>query len=303
VTSERGATDWISRATLSGVCCSLPVERNLLGEHLARLGPLQLEGADTREHVVLCELWTVREGRATPAGVDMAEALMGWAGAAARLSGMFWGAGLGWLSALAAGSTSELVHATRQGARTGLEGMNALLGSSTSEATKAISLPPYHELMLAVPDVRLAGDPVRYMAVLAMVTDSRVALAIDSSFGYGFAKQLGAFEVADPEAWTVSLDPSSRVRAHFAPAPTSAADAECVNRWWGQPLLGGFHAGSCISAWLERRIDVVAAQCSSLTATVAGLEHFVPGISRSAMGTALAFEGIASRISTPRRAG
>jgi hypothetical protein len=304
VISERtGALDWASRATLSGVCCSLPVDRALLAGQLARCGPLHLDGPATREHVLVCELWTVREGRATPAGVDLGKAAAGWANTAAGLSAMVWGAGLGWLTAMASGRTSELAGTARVGARTGFEGMAALLAQPSGDATRAVSLGPYRELLLAVPDVRIADNPIRYMAVLAMLTDSRIALAIDSGFGYGYAKQVGIFEVAEPQRWTVSFGGSARVRARFSPAPRRMLDVDRVNHWWSQPLLAGLHAGRYTSSWLERRIDANGARWSSLTGSLMGLEDLVPQFPGADSQTALAFEGIDSRISYPRRAG
>ena len=144
----------------------MPVDRALLAAHLGRFGPLRIGAAPAAEHDLICELWTVCDGRATPGGHDLGAASVNWAGAAAGLSGLWWGASLGWLAGVA--SKGDIGHAVQSGARTGFEGTRALVTQQLREVSRAVSLGPYHELMLAVPDVCVGDDGTCHMAVLAM---------------------------------------------------------------------------------------------------------------------------------------
>ena len=305
--TEAAAIEWVSRATLSGVCCALPVARAPLAEHLGRLGPLHIAAPAAAEHVLICELWTVRDGRATLGGLDLGEVAVSWAGAAAGLCGLWWGASLGWLAG--ASSRGDLGHAVRAGARTGFEDASTRVTQQLRDFTRAVSLGPYHELMLAIPDVCIGDDETRCMAVLTMVTDSEIALAIDGSFGYGYAKQLAKFELDGPARWNVTLGEKNCVDARFSSEPPRTGDVDRVNQWWSQPLLGGLHDGRWAIARLERVVDVQGAAWSSLRGSVqisAALSGFggkgLHAVGDDHAGIALAFLDVPSRISFPERA-
>jgi len=281
----------------------MPVDRAALAEHLGRFGPLRIGAAPAAEHDLICELWTVCNGRATPGGLDLGETAVSWAGAAAGLSGLWWGAGLGWLAGVA--SKGDIGHAVQAGARTGFEGTTALVTQQLRDVNRAVSLGPYHELMLAVPDVCVGDDDTPHMAVLAMATDSQLALAIDTSFGYGYAKRRAAFEVNEPGSWSVSVLGDTWVQARLSVGPHRAEHLDCVNRWWSQPLLGGLDAGRWVSSRLERPVEAPSAAWVSLTGNVqlssAALPHTGAGSHRVGdAGVAFAFRELPSRISYPR---
>jgi len=304
--NQARATEWASRATLSGVCCVLPVDHAQIAQYLGRLGPLRIDGPISGEHVLLCELWTVSDGRATPGGLDLGEAVIGWAGAAAGLCGLWWGAGLGGLAGAA--SKGDIGRAARAGARTGFEEATAATTHQLRRVARAVSLGPYHELMLAVPDVYVGDEDTPHLAVLAMVTDSQTALAIDGGFGYGYAKQLARFEVSGPGQWSVAVAGNRWIDSQLSHETHRSSDVERLNHWWSQPLLGGVHDGRWASARLERFVDVQSPTWSSLGGSVqvsatppelGGDISYAVGAHH--VGSALAFRDIASRISFPRR--
>lgn len=296
---------WASRATLGGISWELPVGRAQLLEQLKRLGPLSIDAPPADTHPLLSELWTVCEGRATPVGLDLGKAALGLAHTAAGVSGALFGASLAWWSGLASGSrrATHAAGAIGEGARRGYQGLSELVSRPLAEVSRAVSLGPYHELLLGVPDVCVGNDSTRHLLVLTMVTDSRLALTIDTSFGYGYAKRLGAFEVADAGSWSVSEAGSPLLRTELAPKPLRADLVQRVNDWWAQPLLGRLQSGGWTSCRFERRLEFDGPACCSLTGSVSYHgERFplalLPG--KSPVSSAIGFARLATRISYPR---
>lgn len=298
-------TEFVSRASLSGVCAAVPVERAALSKFLLEFGPLRINTAPSSRHWLICELWTVRDGRALVAGLDGGEAAARLAGLSAGLAAYMWGTGLGGVAAMF--GARNMATALQQGAERGYTQAAELAERQTRSVARWASLGPYHELMLTVPDVCLGSGSLAHAAVLTMVTDDSIALWIDRAFGYGYGKRRGTLSVTEPAEWSVSVQESDSVRTHLLPSGATA-DVEKVNAWWRQPLLGGLRDGSWSSSHLERRLDRRQTVCSALSGTVELLGAEFPKSLRGPHsvgapddGLAIAFHQVDSRISYPRR--
>lgn len=267
--------DIVSGATLDGFYLEIPFERDALQRKLEELGPFRLVGGPP---CVACEVWRISKGRFIPAGFDRRSWSARWADTLDTLNGRWLGErGMFW----------------RQ------------LSRSVDEA---FSVEPYHELVIAVPDVRFADEPTLYTLVLGMVTDSRLAMSLDWWGGYGYRKQLGAFEFDMPGEFRVTTDSESLLSGKVRRSPTRAGDLAWLDARWRQPLLGCVRPGSFSVSRLNRSIRANGCHAGSGVVELhdpsgVGLLSGLPAI--RAHGTRACrvalFSDIATRISAPRR--
>jgi hypothetical protein len=233
-----------------------------------------------------------------PGGFDQHDAAARWGSLAGGLTGAMWGAALGFLSA--SRTRAAPFESASDGARRGYARGSGVAARYAREVSHRLSLGPYHELVIGVPDVCVGGGDARYTAVLAMITDDALAEQVDRLFGYGYDKQRGRFSFAAADAFDVAVEGrpvlAGRLRKDDA-AP--GGDPGRVNGRWAQPLLGGLRDGTFRVSRLERRID------GATWWKVGGSVEVHPGaIALPVEGTvsaagAVAFTGVSTRISRP----
>jgi hypothetical protein len=299
------AFDIVSGATLSGAVFELFVERERLERYVRQLGPLAIEegGAESREQAsISCEIWTVTNGRSLLGGIDAAQISERWASFAGGLVGAIWGIQLGWLRARGSSHRRDLRASASETARLGAGYASGLV----EKATRSISLGPYRELLIGVPNVVLTGSAQRHTLVIGMVTDDRLALWFDRWGGYGYRKRLGEFELTHSESFRVSSDGALLLSGRVEPAGFASGTLDWVEERWAQPLLGALD-GSFRRSRLERRLDAERARALAgtldlgieLAAPLAGPHRFDAS---GRTGRAVAFSDVTTRISRSERA-
>jgi hypothetical protein len=167
-----------------------------------------------------------------------------WSGAAA---GWFGGAGLG----AAAGGVAGAGYGRMMGARS---------GRSVSAATSQ-ELGCYREAIVAVPNVVGRKNGARYLFVLAMHTDGRIAVWGDEVLRYGYHKRLGdltgrrfeSYEVRDKGGETLLHAETTPPAARSWRRPREAAGIMGALGWMSQPLLGHLGEDRFAVSVLERR--------------------------------------------------
>jgi hypothetical protein len=262
-----GERELVSSATLDGLCCELFVERDPLLALIQRHGALDVQPASDgapRLLPVVCELWHVTDGRSLLGGFDPQRVFEQCAGVA--------GAFLG--------PRAEVVRI-----------LNRLF-----------SLGPYHECLVAVPNVLLEPRGQRHALVLAMITDNPIALSIDRSFGYGYRKRLGRFDFQDRRRFAVSVERELVVLGELAEDEAALAEPEraWLDDYWAQPLLGRLGPHDFRRSWLERRLSAAEARASRIGSSVALSPELGLGGER-VQGRAVSFSRVPTRISLPRR--
>jgi len=217
-------------ARLELCVCVLHVAREPIARALSQLGPLSLLASDERDAIPICiELWDVREGRVSFAGVEQDRLYE----AASMLAGSACGALLGPLGSVSLGLAGRSYGAALSHAAT------RMLGS-------------YRELLIGVPEVRLAGAGPCYF-VAGMRTDSPFAIAVDRVLGYGFDKRPATFEGTLAGGLAVRAGgPEGELlhaRTDTTPIETESASAGFarVSAWLERPLLAGVRGRLALS--------------------------------------------------------
>ncbi len=261
-----GERELVSSATLDGLCCELLIERQRLLALIRSHGALDIQPAsdgDPQLLPVVCELWHVTDGRSLFGGLDPERVFEQWAGVA----GAFFGPGA--------------------------ESIRAL--------NRLFSLGPYHECLVAVPNVLLEHRGQRHALVLAMITDNPIALAIDRSFRYGYRKRLGRFDFEDRRRFEVSVERELVVLGEIAEEEAlGEPDRAWFDEYWAQPLLGWLGPRDFRRSWLERRLSASEARASQVASSVALSPELGLGGER-VHGRAVSFSRVPARISLPRR--
>ena len=263
----------VSRATLDGLCCEVLVDRARVLAWLQRAGAFDVEpptGVGPELASVVCEVWQVTDGRSLFGGFDPLDVVEQWTALASSLFGL------------------------------GAAPVRAL--------SRALTLGPYRECLVAVPNVRVDGRRERHALVLGMITDNPIALSIDRSFGYGYRKRLGTFRFEDRRRFEVRVGQELVVSGEVTDEPASSGLPEPDRAWladyWAQPLLGWHAPHDLRRSWLERRFEAADARAARVTSRVTlspelGLgpdEDRFPVAAR-----AVSFSGVPTRISLPRR--
>lgn len=210
----------VASARLALCVCVVRVPREPLARALAELGPLALSASSVDERAPICiELWDVREGRVSLPGLPQERLYE----AGATLIGAAYGALLGPLGSVSLG----------------------LMGRSFGTALSGVAsrtLGSYRELLIGVPEVRLAGAGPCYF-VAGMRTDSPFAITIDRLLGYGFDKRAATFTgtLAGGLAVRDGSGHAELLRARIAPDRGAAASSDfgTVSAWLERPLLAG----------------------------------------------------------------
>jgi hypothetical protein len=300
VTLEPRDADIVSGASIDGFSFEMAVPLERVTRHLRRFGPLRIaEGASRgKNHVLTCDVWRVTDGRAMPGGLDQHDAAARWGSLAGGLTGAMWGAALGFLSA--ARTRAAPFESASDGARQGYSRGSGVAARYARDVSRRLSLGPYHELVLGVPDVCVGDGNARYTAILAMVTDDALAESVDRLFGYGYDKQRGRFSFADAAAFDVAVGGRPLLAGRLSRDDAApGAEEGRVNGRWAQPLLGGLRDGTFRVSRLERRIDgttwwkvrgAVEVHAGAIALPVEGTV--------SAAG-AVGFTGVSTRISRP----
>lgn len=262
-----GERELVSSATLDGLCCELLVERAPLLALIQRHGAIDVRAAgDGAPQLlpVVCELWHVTDGRSLFGGFDPQRVLEQWAG----VTGAFFG------------PVAEAVRTLN----------------------RVFSLGPYHECLVAVPNVLLEPRGQRHALVLAMITDNPIALSIDRSFGYGYRKRLGRFDFEDRRHFAVSVEREPLIRGELAEEEAALAEPEraWLEDYWAQPLLGRLGPHDFRRSWLERRLSAAEVRASRLGSSVTLSPELGLGGAR-VHGRAVSFSRVPTRISLPRR--
>lgn len=308
----------VSAASIEGVWLELPVSRPALTAYLRQFGPLKVErgsGRDAATTWVSLEVWTVTEGRMVIAGADQHDSIARWAQIGAGVFGAAWGASLSWMVSSAGGDLRGASASMSRGARKGYELGATIAGAPVRAMSRALTLGPYHELLVGVPNVSLGGTPGRHTLVIGMVTDDAMARSIDRWFGYGYHKQSGRFEfgaggsvlVETVGEGPLSIEIESAHRMSLGP---KSACRSLVNRRWGLPLLGGLHDGRWTQSRLRRTVTASGTASQALgKVEVRGDLFGAPLTGRHVLGRrttsgarVVFFEGVSARISPPRLA-
>ena len=305
--------DIVSGASIDGLAFDLPVSRTELARYLREFGPLRIGGSSSGAplHVVSCELWTVGDGHLMPGGIDQHDVVARWAGVVGGFTGAMWGGALGLLAGARTNDAARLFAAAGDGARVGFKGAATIAGAYARRVSERTALGPYHELLVSVPDVCLGDSPIRYTAVLDMLTDDVLAQSVDRWFGYGYHKQLCRFALPEEGSFDVRVNEQSVVSGCLRKSDDPRGRdhglrLDELNTRWAQPLLGGLHDGRWRSSRLERRIDAGVAACWGVRGSVEvrGNGVTTPLIGDFLVGEndalAVAFVGVPTRISHPR---
>lgn len=262
-----GARELVSSATLDGLCCELLIERSRLLALIRGHGALDVKapGDGGPELLpVICELWHVTDGRSLFGGLE-----------------------------------PERVFEQLAGVASGFLGPGA---DSVRALSRLFALGPYHECLVAVPNVLREPRGQRHALVLAMITDNPLALSIDRSFGYGYRKRLGRFDFEDRRRFAVSVEREPLVLGELAEAEAALAEPEraWLEDYWAQPLLGRLGPGDFRRSWLERRLSAPEARASRLGSSVVLSPELGLGGER-VHGRAVSFSRVPTRISLPQR--
>jgi hypothetical protein len=223
-----------------------------------------------------------------------------WSGAAA---GWIAGAGLGAGAAGAAGAAYGRMLGARSGRR---------FSATTSE-----TLGSYREMIAAVPNVVGRRGGTRYLFVLAMHTDSPVAVWGDEALRYGYRKRLSMLSGRKHEAYEVWGRQGERLlRAQTRPPsatawrqPLETAGFAGALGWSSQPLLGHLGENEFAVSVLERRYFDAGVRVApaagrlwtgaSLTPLLqAGQRDLLPLGSRRPWGTFIV-ESVEARVTYP----
>lgn len=264
---KSGARELVSSATLDGLCCELLIERSRLLAVIRSHGALDVKASSDSAPQLLpliCELWHVTDGRSLFGGLDPGRVFEQFAGVA----GVFFGPG----------------------------------ADSVRALSRLFSLGPYHECLVAVPNVLLEPRGQRHALVLAMITDNPLALAIDRSFGYGYRKRLGRFDFEDRRRFAVSVEREPLVLGELAEAEAALAEPEraWLEDYWAQPLLGRLGPGDFRRSWLERWLSAPEARASGIGSSLVLSPELGLGGERI-QGRAVSFSRVPTRISLPHR--
>jgi hypothetical protein len=308
----------VSAASIEGLLLELPVSRAALAAYLGRFGPLKVgraSGADGVRPCVSLEVWTVTDGRLVIAGADQHDSVARWAKVGAGVFGAAWGASLAWMATSASGNFRRAPASMSQGAQKGYEVLTKLAGTQARTLSRAFTLGPYHELLVGVPNVSLAGAPGRHTLVIGMVTDDAMARSIDRWFGYGYHKQPGTFALGGDGSVRVDTGTNSSLSIEIegtgrvSLGPRSAGRS-FLNRRWDLPLLGGLHDGRWTRSRLQRRVTASGGASQVLgKVEIRGDLFGAPLSGRHVLGRAstdgaraVFFEGVSARISPPEPA-
>jgi hypothetical protein len=218
------------------------------------------------------------------------------------------------MASLPGGDFSGAAVASRTGAQKGFELGKRFGGEQARSMSRAFTLGPYHELLVGVPNVSLAGAPGRYTAVIGMVTDDATARSIDRMFGYGYYKQHGEFELGeggsvrvDTAEASLSIEVKGARRSSLGPKGSCTS---LLNRRWRLPLLGGLHDGRWTESRLERSVNAsgaatrivgrVEVRGDLFDAPLSGGHDLGPSVTSGAH--AVLFQDVAARITRPMAA-
>lgn len=280
---------YLSGARLSGVHLTLPWPRESLNQSLRVWGSLEaqpVEDYPSSEHPICFELWRITGGRLELGGTDQHE----------------------YCATLAAAYGSILERSVRS--LVALR-VSRRLGARARELSQMASLylGTYHELLVSIPNVRLAGRVAEpHTLVLGMITDSRLARWGDTAFGFRYNKQPGIFETDGLSSWRVSAGGCQLMSVRVTPASVaSPPDLGPRNYHWQSPLLGGLGTRRWVGSQLQRDLLAPDVRVSAAAGTF-DLSHALalgPGAgvhdlaAESSAWAPLLFANVDARVSYP----
>jgi hypothetical protein len=325
--------------------------RRLAAQLGTSLTLVPLPGVPALLHPVMIELWRVQGGRVELGDLDA----HAWAERGGALAGLVCGATMGALAAVGPGGVATAVRDGLTGRRAGLLGSlcgavaGGLAGSYTGGALGATiaagvgaqlagrvgrwsseassnALGTYNEILVSVPGVRAAPWASRVVTdhdpggsfVLAMHTDSLMAILGERALGWGFGKRLASIERQEVQGYrlrrpgTGSLLLSSQLRGH--PRSWCMASEQLGLRPLARRLalpLFGRRGRTTVASYLDRQWDHPAARVAPAAFELQLGEGFAAGLrggayrvlplsARRPWGGFMA-RGVPVRLSYPRR--
>ena len=226
------------------------------------------------------DLGHIAGGAAEAAGVEQDRFWESTGAAAWGALGLWTGGLAGWL-----GGPAGAAMGARAGAAAG-RAFGARQGRAFSETSSRV-LGTYEEAVVAVPGV-VPSDPARrtgrrYNFVLAMFTNSGIAVWGDQALRYGYRKRLTPITRRGFEGYLIGAPGQALLRAELSTRgdwrPGTGPGAEACP-WLQDPLLGELGSGVFAVSWLERPAGA-RARYAPVGGELVLAAHAIPGLRRA----------------------
>lgn len=160
----------------------------------------------------------------------------------------------------------------------------------------------YHELLVGIPFVRCAGDPINHLFVLGMTCDFWPAIW-NGNFYYGFHKRFASMRWDDQAFVVISGDGRAEFHASLHGADGYAESTfELIRTIASQPVLGWRNVGGLVRTSFDWDFSTASIRPASLRLSLdAHFRELPDGSKLKIIGEAYQVRGMRWRLSWPVR--